>query len=166
MKKLKKQVKHVDFAKFGLSDYTSLLRRRSEKIIKTLNRRKNKPWSLDFHPPSLLRRGLFSCLQEHHKGCPCPPSPTDWGSLSERIGFTNKATQIEPATASPPASKKALVKGSGVLDDVPCNRRTDNAGCIGKKMHESAHAPDPVRMNDILYNRPVCDAGQIQKENR
>ncbi|MDN5387364.1 MULTISPECIES: hypothetical protein [Bacillus] len=43
MKKLKKQVKHVDFAKFGLSDYTSLLRRRSEKIIKTLNRRNNKP---------------------------------------------------------------------------------------------------------------------------
>ncbi|TWK72988.1 hypothetical protein CHCC20335_1653 [Bacillus paralicheniformis] len=42
MKKMKKHVKHVDFAKFGLSDYTTLLRKRSEKVIKALNRRKKK----------------------------------------------------------------------------------------------------------------------------
>ncbi|MFN2745854.1 hypothetical protein ACINLE_13575 [Bacillus sp. z60-18] len=42
MKKQKKQVKHTDFAKFGLSDYTALLRKRSENLIKALNKKKKK----------------------------------------------------------------------------------------------------------------------------
>ncbi|WP_271340003.1 hypothetical protein [Bacillus changyiensis] len=42
MKKLKKHVKHVEFGRFGLSVYTTLLKERSEKMIQALNKRKKK----------------------------------------------------------------------------------------------------------------------------